>query len=29
VPLDELAGTLAYEDERTLVSRAPELLDRV
>ena len=29
VPLDELAGTLAYEDERTLVARAPELLDRV
>ena len=29
VPLDDLAGTLAYEDERTLVARAPELLDRV
>jgi len=29
VPLDELADTLAYEDERTLVARAPELLDRV
>ena len=29
VPLEELAATLAYEDERTLVARAPELLDRV
>ena len=29
VPLDELDTTLAYEDERTLVARAPELLDRV
>ena len=29
VPLDELGATLAYEDERTLVARAPELLDRV
>lgn len=29
VPLEELGTTLAYEDERTLVARAPELLDRV
>ena len=29
VPLEELRSTLAYEDERTLVARAPELLDRV
>ena len=29
VPLDELRSTLAYADERTLVARAPELLDRV
>lgn len=29
VPLEELGATLAYEDERTLVARAPELLDRV
>jgi 8-oxo-dGTP pyrophosphatase MutT (NUDIX family) len=29
VPLDELGARLAYEDERTLVARAPELLDSV
>ena len=29
VPLEQLAETLAYEDERTLVARAPGLLDRV
>ena len=29
VPLDELSSRLAYEDERTLVARAPELLDSV
>jgi ADP-ribose pyrophosphatase YjhB (NUDIX family) len=29
VPLDELRSRLAYEDERALVARAPELLDRV
>ena len=29
VPLEELDATLAYEDERTLVARASELLDRV
>jgi ADP-ribose pyrophosphatase YjhB (NUDIX family) len=29
VPLDEIAERLAYEDERALVARAPELLDRV
>ena len=29
VPLDELGTRLAYEDERALVARAPELLDRV
>ena len=29
VPLDELGSRLAYEDERTLVARAPELLDSV
>jgi 8-oxo-dGTP pyrophosphatase MutT (NUDIX family) len=29
VPLEELGTRLAYEDERALVARAPELLDRV
>ncbi len=29
VPLEELSTRLAYEDERALVARAPELLDRV
>ena len=29
VPLAELTTKLAYEDERALVARAPELLDRV
>lgn len=29
VPLEELGATLAYSDERTLVARATELLDRV
>ncbi len=29
VPLEELGSRLAYEDERTLVARAPELLDSV
>ena len=29
VPLDELSTRLAYADERALVARAPELLDRV
>jgi len=28
VPLDELAGRLAYDDERRLVARVPELLEQ-